>query len=99
MNLIPEWAIWIYMVVSGFYGLVVVPYYGSKLLTEAIGKSEDFWFLVLIWLNIYSLIFILLKYRRILSYTDKRKLIVLLGGYIVILLLPIIAVAGIAQVF
>ncbi len=68
----------------GIYGILVVPYLGSKILMKT-GESERYWFFLLVILNLWALLFILLRpsFRDGLSNSDVKKLIILASGYVV----------------
>lgn len=68
----------------GVYGILVVPYYGSQILMKT-GESERFWFFILVILNLWALLFILLRpsFRKGLSSSDVKKLIMLASGYVI----------------
>jgi hypothetical protein len=64
------------------YGILIVPYFGSQILQKT-GESERFWFFILVILNLWALIFVLLrpKFRKGLDKSDLIKLSLFAVGY------------------
>ena len=85
-----EIIIYICFISWGVYGILIVPYFGAKIMQKT-GESELFWFFVLVLLNLWALLFILFRpcFREGLSKSDIRKLIILSSGYIVLFALII----------
>ena len=68
-----------------FYGILIVPYFGSQILMKT-GESERFWFFILVVLNLWALLFVLVRpsFRKGLSNNDIIKLIGFASGYIIL---------------
>ncbi len=68
----------------GFYGILIVPYIGAKILSKT-GESERFWFFILVILNIWALLFIVIRprFRIGLTKLELITIISLIAGYIV----------------
>lgn len=67
----------------GICGVALIPWYGSKIISKALGKSENFWFLILVFLNWYALTYVLIKYRKRLLEKERMQLSLLLSSYLV----------------
>ena len=74
-----------YIILFGIYGMIVAPYVGAKIFAK-IGKSERFWFYMLVLFNIYLFIGVFFHsgFRDKLSFVDQLKVISLVLGYLVI---------------
>ena len=68
----------------GVYCILIVPYFGSKILMKS-GESERFWFFILVLLNLWALLFIIFRpsFRKGLSTSDLKALIIFACGYII----------------
>ena len=84
--------LYLWIILFGIYGILVVPFFGSKILMKT-GESERFWFFILVILNFWGLLFILLRpsFRKRLNRTDKINLSMFAVGYWVIFL-PLILI-------
>jgi len=80
-----ELIIYVCIIGWGIYGILIVPYFGSKILQKT-GESERFWFFILAILNLWALLFILFRpsFRKGINRSDLRKLILLTIGYLVL---------------
>jgi len=70
------------IVAYAFYVLLIVPFFCSKLISKISG-SEGFWYIVVALLNVYVLLYVLIraKYRSKLSIKAKFLLTVFMIGY------------------
>lgn len=78
--------------VIGICGVALIPWYGSKVISKALGRSENFWFLILAFLNWYVLTYVLIKYRKRLLAKERMQLSLLLSSYFVGFILVIVIV-------
>lgn len=93
MNL-SNFALYFFVIGFGFYFILIVPYFSSKILIKY-GNNERFWFFIVITFNIYLLIGIMFlnKYRRKLSFSEKYIFLGFILGYFAFFL-PIIFILG-----
>ena len=84
MQNLPEIIIYTSIIGWGTFVILVVPYFGSKILQKT-GESERFWFIILVLLNLWALLFILIRpsFRKGLNKFDLIKLSLFAIGYIV----------------
>ncbi len=87
---IPEYILYVWIIFYGIYCILIVPYFGSKILLKT-GESERFWFFILVLLNFWALLFILLRpsFRKGIDKSDIKYLSLFAIGYLVIFL-PIV---------
>ena len=83
MSIIENYIIYFCVIGWGTYGLLIVPYFGAKILQKT-GESERFWFLILAIFNFWALLIIILRpsFRVGISEADFRKLIFFEIGYV-----------------
>jgi hypothetical protein len=74
--------LWILILAYAFYALLFVPFFSSKSLTKY-GGSEKFWFIIVALLNVYVLLYLMVrsKYRNQLIKKEKILLVVFMVGY------------------
>ena len=79
-----EFTVYTLIVIYIFYGLLIVPYFSSKILSQHYGKRR-LWFYIIAFLNLFSLEFILSQkeYRKDLLFAEKVKLILFILGYFI----------------
>lgn len=73
----------LFLIVSyAFYGLFVVPFFCSKSLVR-FGETERFWYIIIALLNVYVLLYVLIrsKYRSMLLMKEKFLFVSFIIGY------------------
>jgi len=77
--------IYYYVVLFGLYGMIFAPYIGAKIFAK-LGKSERFWFYLLVLFNIYLFVGVFFHsgFRNQLTSKDRWKIIAIVLGYITI---------------
>lgn len=80
--MINEYALYLFVLGYAIYGILVVPYFCSKSMVQ-FGNSERFWFVVIVFFNIFALVYFLIsgKYRPKLSGKTKIVFILFVIGY------------------
>ena len=83
IDLMPDWGIYIYIISFMIYSIIIVPHFGALILTK-FGNSERFWFLSILFLNVYLLLYVLVreKFRKGLSPSEKTKILLFVIGYL-----------------
>lgn len=94
MSLYSENFLWSLIVAYAFYFLLVVPFFCSKIFVK-FGETERFWYVIVALLNVYILLYALLKskYRSKLLDKEKFLFIFFISGYF-IFLVPIWKLMG-----
>ena len=88
MTFISEYFVYAWVIIFFIYGVLIVPYFGAKILMKA-GKNERFWFFILIIFGFWALLFIFLRpsLRKEIEKADRRYLMSFAVGYLFLLLL------------
>ena len=83
MIVMPDWIVYINIVSIWIYSLMIVPYFGSKILIK-FGGSKRFWYIIIIIFNgnLWLLILLIPKFRKQLLFKEIIISILFFLGYI-----------------
>lgn len=97
---ISDLIIYICFIGWGTYCILIVPCFGSKILKKS-GETERFWFFILVVLNLWALLFILLrpKFREKMEKHDLVKLTLFAIGYVVLFIATITTLESIDMIW
>ena len=84
MTFIEYFIIYSCLIGWGIYGLLIVPYFGAKIMQKT-GESERFWFFILALFNLWAILVILFRpnFRKGLTKSDLRTLSFFGVGFVV----------------
>lgn len=81
--MIAENAMYLFVLSFALYGILLVPYYCSKVLARS-NNEEKTWFIIFVLFNVYALIYTLTRktYRKRMSMKSRNVFMAFILGYI-----------------